>query len=121
MQNVTNQILSERINFDENKIDLTNKSDLKFKQKIELRTVHLVLMMRKILKNLSLKFETGKIYGIKGVSGSGKTTLLNILSGLLIPDTGKIFLDESEVNKDKYAKFSNVGYVPKACFYLIPQ
>ena len=50
------------------------------------------------------------------MSGSGKTTLLNILSGLLIPDTGKIFLDESEVNKDKYAKFSNVGYVPQSVF-----
>ena len=117
MQNVTNQILSERINFNENKTDLTNKSDLKFNQKIELRNCSFSFNdEKKILKNLSLKFETGKIYGIKGVSGSGKTTLLNILSGLLIPDTGKIFLDESEIKKDKYAKFSNVGYVPQSVF-----
>ena len=99
MQNVTNQILSERINFDENKIDLTNKSDLKFKQKIELRNCSFSFNdEKKILKNLSLKFETGKIYGIRGVSGSGKTTLLRSINGLEKIESGKIFFEEEEIN-----------------------
>lgn len=35
-----------------------------------------------VIKNISYKFEKGKIYVLKGVSGCGKTTLLNIMGGL---------------------------------------
>jgi ABC-type lipoprotein export system ATPase subunit len=38
--------------------------------------------IRPVLFNISYKFETGKVYVIKGVSGSGKSTLLNIIGGL---------------------------------------
>ena len=34
-----------------------------------------------ILKNLTLRFEKGKIYGIVGRNGSGKTTLMHVLAG----------------------------------------
>ena len=58
----------------------------------------------------------GKIYGIKGVSGSGKTTLLNLISGLISPDSGQIFLDGKEINKTSSAKLLDVGYVPQSVF-----
>lgn len=35
-----------------------------------------------VLKNISLIFETGKVYGIVGENGSGKTTLFNCITGL---------------------------------------
>jgi putative ABC transport system ATP-binding protein len=44
-----------------------------------------------------LTLEPGKIYAVSGPSGSGKSTLLNMLSGLLVPTTGKVFLDDRDL------------------------
>lgn len=45
----------------------------------------------KVLNNIEMKFEAGKIYAILGVSGSGKTTLLSLLAGLDKPTCGAIY------------------------------
>lgn len=46
-------------------------------------------------KDISLKFEKGKIHAILGENGAGKSTLMNILYGLVKPDQGEIRLDGS--------------------------
>ena len=43
----------------------------------------------KVLGNVSLTLEKGKIYGLLGENGVGKSTLLKILSGLLKPEGGE--------------------------------
>jgi len=45
------------------------------------------------LSNVSFDLEAGKILGLVGDNGSGKSTLLKILSGVLQPSSGKIYLD----------------------------
>lgn len=52
-----------------------------------------------ILNNLDLKVLKSEITSILGVSGSGKSTLLYILSGLLKPDKGTVFLEEENLYK----------------------
>ena len=42
------------------------------------------------LKNVSMNFATGKLYGIIGPAGAGKTTLFRIMLGLMHADSGKI-------------------------------
>lgn len=42
------------------------------------------------LKNVSMNFATGKLYGIIGPAGAGKTTLFRIMLGLMHADAGKI-------------------------------
>ena len=42
-----------------------------------------------------------------GVSGVGKTTLFNIISGLLVPDGGKVLLD----NKDITGESGHISYM----------
>lgn len=46
---------------------------------------------------LSLALDKGCALGVLGQNGSGKTTLLNILSGLLVPDKGRVFVGPSEI------------------------
>lgn len=50
-----------------------------------------------ILDNVSLTLNEGELVSILGISGSGKTTLFNVIAGLLIPDKGSVFLDDTEI------------------------
>lgn len=56
-------------------------------------------------------FEIGenKITALIGPNGSGKTTIFNLISGLLKPDSGKIFLNKKEITKLKPETISNLG------------
>ena len=49
------------------------------------------------LDNVSLKVETGDIYGIIGMSGAGKSTLLRCLSLLETPTAGRVLLDGQDL------------------------
>ncbi|MEW6558166.1 MAG: dipeptide/oligopeptide/nickel ABC transporter ATP-binding protein [Elusimicrobiota bacterium] len=51
----------------------------------------------KVIENVSVSLEKGKILGIAGESGSGKTTLAKIIAGFLVYDTGKIFIDGNDI------------------------
>ena len=70
-------------------------------------------LSNKTITNNSLA--KSSIYLIRGKSGSGKTTLLNILMGIIKPDSGKIFINEQEIqiyeNKNWY---KGVSYVPQS-------
>ena len=49
---------------------------------IELKNVSKKYGSKEILKNISILFEKGKVYGIMGENGAGKTTLFNCIAGL---------------------------------------
>ncbi len=63
--------------------------------------------------NVSLEFNSGKIYALLGENGAGKSTLVKILSGVIIPDEGKIYLNENnlELNSPSDAKKNDIGMV----------
>lgn len=50
-----------------------------------------------VLKNISIELNQGELVCLLGVSGGGKTTLFNIISGLLIPDSGQVLLDGNDI------------------------
>ncbi|MFP4286973.1 MAG: ABC transporter ATP-binding protein [Candidatus Izemoplasmataceae bacterium] len=54
-----------------------------------------------VLKNISFKASQGDIVAILGSSGSGKSTFLRVLSGLEIPKTGGIILNNETIVNDK--------------------
>jgi lipoprotein-releasing system ATP-binding protein len=69
-----------------------------------------------VLKGIDIHIPKGKIISIVGASGAGKTTLLQILGTLSIPDSGKIFIDNVEVNRLNEKEISrfrnrNIGFV----------
>ncbi|GIS77471.1 MAG: ABC transporter [Candidatus Pelagibacterales bacterium] len=63
--------------------------------------------------NISLEFNSGKIYALLGENGAGKSTLVKILSGVIIPDEGKIYLNENnlKLNSPLDAKKNDIGMV----------
>lgn len=52
------------------------------------------------LDNLSLKIEQGELFGLLGVNGAGKTTLIKILCGLTKKTSGKITVNDFDLDKD---------------------
>jgi len=58
---------------------------------------------------VNLNLQEGLFTSIIGPNGAGKTTLINLLSGYLLPDTGKIFFRESEVTRLEPHKRVKIG------------
>lgn len=57
-----------------------------------------------ILDNINLSIDKSKITFIIGDNGSGKSTLANLISGLLYPKSGEIYLDDIKLNRKTNSK-----------------
>ena len=52
-----------------------------------------------VLKNINLTLESGKVIGLKGKNGSGKTMLMRAISGLILPTSGKVYINDKELGR----------------------
>ena len=50
-----------------------------------------------VISDINLFLHEGEIVSLLGVSGGGKTTLFNVLSGLSLPDSGRVFLKNEDI------------------------
>ena len=53
---------------------------------------------QKAVNNVSLNIEKGQIYGLLGPNGAGKSTILKMLTGMMKPTAGKIFINRRIFN-----------------------
>lgn len=61
--------------------------------KIDVKNVNKSFRKIKVIKDVSISFNSGKIYGIIGRNGSGKSVFLKMLCSFYIPDSGTITQD----------------------------
>lgn len=66
---------------------------------IEARDIHKSFDSLKVLKGVDFQASKGEVVAITGASGAGKTTLLEILGTLSTPDSGRLFIDGTDVLK----------------------
>lgn len=70
-----------------------------------------------VLNSVSLSIPVGARIGIIGETGSGKSTMMDLLMGLVEPTTGKILIDESELNHNNYLQWrKTIAHVPQSIF-----
>lgn len=53
-----------------------------------------------VLQDISLNFESGKVYGLQGENGSGKTMLLRLMCGLIYATEGSVSVNNRRLGKD---------------------
>ncbi|MEM7792855.1 MAG: peptidase domain-containing ABC transporter [Cyanobacteria bacterium P01_C01_bin.118] len=66
------------------------------------------------LSNINAEFQAGQFIGLVGLSGSGKSTMMKLLPRLYEPNSGRILIDNYDINKvELYSLRRQVGIVPQ--------
>ena len=83
----------------------------KYEEATVLRTENLVKRYgkRTVVNDVSFNVKQGEIVGLLGPNGAGKTTSFYMTTGLVIPNGGRIFLDDKEITKYPVYKRARAG------------
>ena len=78
---------------------------------MKLHTENLIKKYKKrtVVKGVSVEVKQGEIVGLLGPNGAGKTTTFYMTVGLIVPNEGKIFLDDQEITKMPVYKRAQLG------------
>ncbi len=68
---------------------------------------------QKALDNVSFSVEKGSIFGFLGPNGAGKTTMMKIIMGIIPPNTGKIIINNLDINEHSLEIRRQIGYLPE--------
>ncbi|PWL23999.1 MAG: LPS export ABC transporter ATP-binding protein [Fluviicola sp. XM-24bin1] len=70
---------------------------------------------RDVVKGITVEVNQGEIVGLLGPNGAGKTTSFYMIVGLVTPDEGRVFLDDTDITDYPMYKRSQlgIGYLPQ--------
>ena len=71
--------------------------------------------VRTVVKGVSMEVQQGEIVGFLGPNGAGKTTSFYMITGQVVPNEGRIFLDDEDITDLPMFKRSirGIGYLPQ--------
>jgi len=70
---------------------------------------------KRLLDGINIQVSSGEIVGLLGPNGAGKTTTFRVLTGLLRPDAGAVYLDDVVLKGALHHRVrAGVGYLPQA-------
>ena len=87
---------------------VTKEFKLTFRQRKKQKTNATTLVA---VNDLSFEAVPGVIYGLLGPNGAGKTTTLRMIASLIKPKSGKIYLNNKEINEDIYEYRKKIGFL----------
>lgn len=65
----------------------------------------------KAVSQLSFNVEDGEIVGFIGPNGAGKTTTIKMMTGILKPDAGNIYINKYDMRKEPLKAKQSIGYI----------
>ena len=82
-----------------------------------LRSENLVKIYKKrsVVNKASVQVSKGEIVGLLGPNGAGKTTTFYMITGMIKPESGKVYLDDADITKVPMYKRARmgIGYLPQ--------
>lgn len=97
---------------EENTMDVLSKETIEQFNTISLRSVSYTYGEKKAVDAVDLTIEKGEMIALIGESGSGKTTLVNLVTGLINPTSGGIWIDQTPLSSLDTMKWQQkIGYV----------
>lgn len=81
---------------------------------IHIQDLHKKFGKVEALKGVSLKIESGQIFGLLGANGAGKTTFIRLLTGSVKPSSGSLSILGFDPAKKKQAIRKLIGYMPQS-------
>ncbi len=70
----------------------------------------------KAVDDLSLNVEPGEIHGFLGPNGAGKTTTMRMIAGLLKPTSGRILVNNHDMEHEPEVAKGSLGFIPDRPF-----
>jgi ATP-binding cassette subfamily C protein len=98
---------------------MTTGASPSLEQGVDLRDIRVELDGSVVLDNLSFSIPAGKITALAGASGAGKTTTADLITGLVRPDAGEVYIDGvplAELDLREWRQL--IGYVPQETLML---
>src|ERR1700676_5464936 len=71
---------------------------------------------RQVVRGVDLRISRGEVVGLLGPNGAGKTTSFYMIVGLVVPETGRVMVDETEITRvPMYLRARNfhISYLPQ--------
>lgn len=74
-----------------------------------------VYKKRTVVNDVSVSVKQGEVVGLLGPNGAGKTTTFYMIVGMITPNHGKVFLEDTEITKEPMYKRAKkgIGYLPQ--------
>jgi|TARA_B100000029_G_scaffold495330_1_gene560180 lipopolysaccharide export system ATP-binding protein len=79
------------------------------RHKLEARSLHKQYGKKWVVRDVDLDLKQGEIVGLLGPNGAGKTTTFYMITGMIKPTSGQIFLDKINITSDPMYKRSRMG------------
>jgi ATP-binding cassette subfamily C protein len=98
---------------------LTGNKVPELKRAIRLKNIGFAYDDNQVLDDVSVTFTAGHITSIVGPSGSGKTTIVDLVTGLLRPQQGDVWIDDEPLAQIELKSWRRkIGYVPQDTILL---
>ena len=77
--------------------------------KLSIKNISKEYDSKKIVSNVSIEVNTGEVIGLLGPNGAGKTTCFYMVTGLISPESGKIYMNNKNITKLSIDERANLG------------
>ena len=77
--------------------------------KLDIKKISKSYDSKKIVSNVTIQVNTGEVIGLLGPNGAGKTTCFYMITGLISPESGKIYINKKNITDLSIDERANLG------------